>query len=182
MMLISDYMLAQNQALHDAPEGFGGSGHRHLHRVVEFARMLRAKSILDYGCGEGTLKWGKRTPSALRALMREYDPAVRGKEELPEPADLVVSTDVFEHVEPDCLDAVVAHIAQLSRKGCYLVIATRPANKLLPDGRNAHLIVQPPGWWAKVLFDGLAAFRSLRFENVCKKDGRPHELRLWGIR
>jgi hypothetical protein len=27
------------------------------------------------------------------------------------------------------------------------VIANRPAKKLLPDGRNAHLIQQPRDWW-----------------------------------
>jgi hypothetical protein len=27
------------------------------------------------------------------------------------------------------------------------VIATRPAKKHLPDGRNAHLIVQDSDWW-----------------------------------
>jgi hypothetical protein len=35
----------------------------------------------------------------------------------------------------------------LFNKNAFLIIATSPAKKFLPDGRNAHLIVETPGWW-----------------------------------
>jgi hypothetical protein len=62
-------------------------------------------------------------------------------------ADLVTCTDVMEHVEPDRLEAVFTHIRQLARKAAFFVIATRPANKRLPNGGNAHLIIEPASWW-----------------------------------
>jgi hypothetical protein len=33
------------------------------------------------------------------------------------------------------------------QKAGWFRIACYPAKKHLPDGRNAHLIVQPPEWW-----------------------------------
>ena len=32
-------------------------------------------------------------------------------------------------------------------KSAWLIIACYPAKKILPDGRNAHLIVENPTWW-----------------------------------
>ena len=46
-----------------------------------------------------------------------------------------------------------------ARVGVY-TIATGPAMKTLPDGRNAHLIQQGPEWWMPKLF---ARFRVLNF-------------------
>ena len=65
----------------------------------------------------------------------------------PRPAALVVALDTLEHVEPACLDAVLSHIASLTRQLFFADIALRPASKFLPDGRNAHLLVESPNWW-----------------------------------
>jgi hypothetical protein len=46
---------------------------------------------------------------------------------------------------------VLAHLAALAGKALYLVIATRPANAVLPDGRNAHLLVRSADWWLERL-------------------------------
>jgi hypothetical protein len=103
--------------------------------------------ILDYGCGRGTLK--DALPSS--ADVREYDPGIPGKDAAPAPANAVICTDVLEHVEADQLDGVLAHLAQLVRSYGLFVICCRPAKEKLPDGRNAHLIVQPPFWWMEQL-------------------------------
>ncbi len=60
---------------------------------------------------------------------------------------------MLEHIEPDCLQDVLAHIRGLTRKCCFIVVAMRPSIKLLPDGRNAHLIVQPVRWWMAKLME-----------------------------
>jgi hypothetical protein len=66
----------------------------------------------------------------------------------PPAADLVVCFDVLEHVEPEYLDEVIRHIKSKTRKVAHFVIANVPdETKLLPDGRNPHLIVEPPNWW-----------------------------------
>lgn len=129
-----------------AEKRWGKDGHSHAPEVTVFADALGAESILDYGCGRGTLAEALKP----RRVM-EYDPGVEGKDKPPKPADLVVSTDVLEHIEPALLDGVLGHLSRLAGKGCYLVIATTPAREILADGRNAHLIVQPPAWWLEQL-------------------------------
>lgn len=126
--------------------GWGASGYSWANVVKGFAEQLGAKSILDYGCGRGTLK------QAMAGWdVREYDPGIIGKDVLPEPADLVVATDVLEHIEPDKLGHVLTHIRGLARKGVFLNIAMGPAKEVLADGRNAHLIQQQPKWWDEQL-------------------------------
>lgn len=127
--------------------GWGGSGGSHAEEVMLYAAKLGATSVLDYGCGRGTLK--KMLPDSWD--VREYDPGIIGKDTPPQPADLVVATDVLEHVEPERLLKVLWHLRALARKGLFLVIATSTAKEILPDGRNAHLIVKPSEWWTTQL-------------------------------
>lgn len=145
--LVSDQYRDQLRMLH-AGRVWGDEGHLWAGRVTRFGRRLGALTVLDYGCGSGTL-----APAiAGRFEVREYDPGVPGKDALPAPADLLVATDVMEHIEPEALDAVLAHMAALAGKGVFLAVATGPASARLPDGRNAHLIVEPAAWWlAKLL-------------------------------
>lgn len=176
MDLISSKYLELNRQMHEAPEGFGGSGYKELERVLRFASNVKARSILDYGCGEGTLKKAL-IKAGWKGTITEYDPAVRGKSKLPKPADLVVCTDVLEHVEPDCLDNVLVHLKSLTIKACYAVIATRPANKLLPTGQNAHLIIEDTPWWLDRLH--ASGWKTEGSVDIRKPDGRPHVVRVW---
>jgi 2-polyprenyl-3-methyl-5-hydroxy-6-metoxy-1,4-benzoquinol methylase len=100
---------------------------------------------LDYGCGQGAL--GR----ALNQEISEYDPAIAGKDSSPQPADLVICTDVLEHIEPECLESVLDHLKSLTKEALFAVISTRPAKKTLADGRNAHLIIEPWSFWEEKL-------------------------------
>ena len=148
--LISQEYLQQNAMLHTAPAGYGGGGYKQLNSVLKFAIETESKSILDYGCGEGTLKKAIKE-SGWEHYVGEYDPAIYHKAVLPKPADLVVCSDVLEHIERDKICNVLCHIGRLAKKGIYLYIATRPANKFLPDGRNTHLIVEGWKWWQQII-------------------------------
>lgn len=144
--LISHEYLQSQQQMHAHPRGYGGRGYVWANTVIEIAKRYDAHSICDYGAGQGTL--GK----ALRAagyVCRDYDPAIPGWDGPPGFADMVCSCDVLEHIEPEKLDNVLAHIRALARKVIFLVIATRPANKLLPNGHNAHLIIESKQWWSE---------------------------------
>lgn len=129
--------------------GWGASGYSHADDVIKFAWSIAGHSFLDYGCGRGTLK----AHLGPKWDVREYDPGVEGKDALPEPADIVVATDVLEHIEPDRLSNVLQHIRGLARLGVFLNISLKPAREVLADGRNAHLIVKPHTWWLKTLTD-----------------------------
>lgn len=173
--LISKGYEKQNRLLHADPRGFGGDGKKHAERVLEFARKVGARSICDYGCGEGTLK---RAMVALgwQGFFCEYDPAMSGKDSLPKPAHLVACTDVLEHIEPDRLDNVLRHIWAVAETSAFMAIATRPANKHLPDGRNAHLIIETPQWWVDKL-EAVGWTVAERFEKT--KEGKAREVWLW---
>jgi 2-polyprenyl-3-methyl-5-hydroxy-6-metoxy-1,4-benzoquinol methylase len=140
-MLISPEYAGLNRQLHDSRRDYGAIGHKWIGKAAEICRRYGYKTVLDYGCGKGTLK--ARSPEWMAVF--EYDPAIEGKE-TPHPADLVVCTDVLEHVEPDCLDAVLSHIRECGKR-YLLVVNTTPSNKRLSDGRNAHLIVEDHDWW-----------------------------------
>lgn len=178
--LISPQMLKQNRLLHsNKKEGFGGSGHKQAERVIEFAIKMRSRDLLDYGCGQGTLRKQLKKMKA-KIKVYEYDPAVKGKDIVPCRCDMVVSTDVLEHVEPELLDNVLKHICSLSRKAVYLAIATRPANKILPNGNNAHLIIEGADWWREQIVKH--NWTILAMQDVRKggtPDGPNHEVRFW---
>jgi len=135
-----------NRLLHESDPAYGsGSGAKYAQFVLETMRRTKSSTVLDYGCGKGTL--GK----ALGAFVANYDPAVPEWAEMPSPSDLVVCTDVLEHIEPEQLEAVISHIRRLALRAVLFVIACREAKKTLADGRNAHLIVEPPEWWIELL-------------------------------
>ena len=143
-LITADYR-ELNRQLHVSNPLYGTSGVKHIETVLKLAEGIKTQSILDYGCGKGLLAKGLPFP------IWEYDPAIEGKDELPRPADLVVCTDVLEHIEPDLLKPVLADLARCVKKVGYFVVHTGPAVKKLTDGRNAHLIQQGKAWWEKVL-------------------------------
>ncbi len=145
--LISPEYVAINRRLHDERDDYGAKAFKDAPLVVSLARQNGLKVLLDYGCGKGTLK-----PAVLAAnpelVVLEYDPAIPGKDTLPTtPVDAVVALDVMEHVEPERLDDVLQSMVALRPRCVFFLVATRPAMKSLPDGRNAHLIIQPTEWW-----------------------------------
>lgn len=148
MTLITDTYLGQQKAMHADPRGYGTRGDKWAAYVAGMANEVFATSILDYGCGQGSLG---RAMRASGWPVTDYDPAIKGKDAPPEPADLVVCTDVLEHVEPDCIDAVLDDLKRVTRKRAFIVVSLVPAGKDLPDGRNAHILLQPREWWAEKL-------------------------------
>ena len=147
MPLISPEYLEQNKALH-ARTTYGAGSFRWSDLVTNLRDELGATTVLDYGCGRGTLGIALGNPEWLS----EYDPAIPGKDTVPEKAvDLVVCTDVLEHIEPENLGEVLEHLRKLARKALFLVISTRPSSKTLNDGRNAHISLMSPAEWRAVL-------------------------------
>jgi hypothetical protein len=168
MKTISDDYRDLNAELHERHGGYGSKGRTWAPRLAAYCSTWNITSLLDYGCGKGSLK------PALLALMPtldvlEYDPAVPGKDGEPGTADMVVCCDVLEHVEPAYIDAVVQDVMQHARKVALLAIACRPGKRVLANGKPDHITVQPPAWWAKRLeqHGRWAAIPSLRDREHC---------------
>ena len=148
--LISSNYVEQNKKLHDTNEQYGTNSYTRAPNIIEVANWVSARSILDYGCGKAMLHSALQARSGefmQQCTITNYDPAIPEFSEAPDPADLVVCTDVLEHVEPECLSNVLTDLRRLTLKMLYLAIAIRPSSKFLPDGRNSHLIVEPASWW-----------------------------------
>jgi len=143
--LISAEYTHLNAEMHRVNLAYGVGGGKHAETVLKLAKSIESQSVLDYGCGKGYL--GKALPFPIW----EYDPAIPEKSSAPRPADLVVCTDVLEHIEPDKLPFVLDHLSRVTRKVGFLVIHTGPALKTLPDGRNTHLIQHGRIWWKREL-------------------------------
>lgn len=165
---ISGEYRAQLEMLHKQRK-WGNDGGKHAEHVHLLAVQTGVTTILDYGCGEGALgrAWKERGYIESGIRIMEYDPGMDGKAGLPKPVEMTVCTDVLEHVEPDKLDAVLDHMFRITGQMAYVVIATRPANAVLPDGRNAHLIVEDWAWWSKKL-----KAVGWKISRVIERDGR----------
>lgn len=132
-----------NKILHQQNLNYGASGYKRAEIVLTLSKKYNTTDILDYGCGKGTLA------NSMPFPIKEYDPAISGKDITPFPADIVICTDVLEHIEPEYLDNVLGDLQRLIKKIGFFVIHTGAAIKQLPDGRNTHLIQQSRSWWWK---------------------------------
>lgn len=148
--LISPVLRDLNRQLHRTNPAYGAGGARHVEVVLKLIEQLKQAqlkqpTVLDYGCGKGHL--GKALPFPIW----EYDPAITGQEEAPRPADLVVCTDVLEHVEPEKLLPVLGDLSRCIKQVAYFNIHTGPAAKCYADGRNTHLLQRDAEWWRDIL-------------------------------
>ena len=141
-MLITEEYRAANAHLHATTE-FGTTAPRFERSIRHMAGLYHAASFVDYGSGRN--RWVERMFPL--AAVQSYDPAVPDLAEPARPADMLVCCDVLEHIEPELLPNVLADMRRCALRCAFVTIATRPAKKVLPDGRNAHLIVEPADWW-----------------------------------
>jgi len=152
MPLISDEYLSVLRESHVKHPGWGTSAGKHADIVQFFVDQVRPRDILDYGCGKGELFRSMHLGDVDGDYLNEYDPAIVGREKIHQTMfDMVCCIDVLEHIEPDLIDDVLAHLGRLVGMIGYFVISTRPASHILPDGRNAHLIVKSANWWREQL-------------------------------
>lgn len=141
--LISPEYLEQQRQLHGERDDYGVSAATHAQLVMQIAMATNSRSILDYGCGKAVLQ-----EALPQFQITCYDPAIDAFSVYPtSPHDLVYCGDVLEHIEPDRIDNVLDELERLSVRACIVSVSTREAKKILPDGRNAHLIVMPYNWW-----------------------------------
>lgn len=148
-MLISEGYREQQKALHDKHEDYGSASLMYAPIVGKIANAYKVKELLDYGAGKLRLWEAINTRKLIDHPIQyiAYEPSDERFAETPDPAQMVACIDVLEHIEPDLLDNVLDDLERVTRQICILSITTVPAMKALPDGRNAHLIVQPMEWW-----------------------------------
>lgn len=126
----------------------------HVDMIYALNKKLKLNSVLDYGCGHGKQwterKFHKKMKIPEYAL---YDIAYPDWTEMPEGKyDLVISTDVLEHIPVgELLDEALENIFSKANKAVFLKIGTTPARKVLANGQNAHCTIKSEDEWRSVL-------------------------------
>lgn len=149
MQLISDEYKQLNKKFHHDCEKYGVGGPRWSEAISNIVRTYKIKTILDYGCGKGTLR------PLIKDMVKtyeNYDPCIEEFSVCPHDTfDLVICMDVMEHVELRFTDNILSHIFRCSGKFVFFNIATSLASKTLPDGRNTHINIMPEREWLQKL-------------------------------
>jgi hypothetical protein len=161
-ILISEDYRKMQQQLHENPD-YGVASVVYASLVAQVIEGVGAQEMLDYGAGKGrlgiTLKEHLKSPLSIR----HYDPAIPAWSARPEPCGFVACIDVLEHIEPALLDHVLDDLQRVTAHVGIFTVHTGAAKKVLPDGRNAHLIQEPPAWWLPKF---LARFELMTFNRM----------------
>ena len=154
MPLTRENFINQYSEIHKKKR-YGHTSKSLLHLLLPYIEEIEAKSILDYGCGQSSLIdelkdiFDPNDEGNIKTF--RYDPAIDGYAKLPEEkVDLVICTDVLEHIPCQDLDQVIEKILALGQQAIF-VIATKKAREILPDGSNAHCSVYNKYWWLDMI-------------------------------
>ena len=145
-VLITEEYRRLQEELHRNPDyGVASVGYAPL--VASVLKQVGMAELLDYGAGKGRLGLELRKHIEWPLTIHHYDPAVPEWSAPPAPCMFVACIDVLEHIEPQLLEYVLDDLKRVTAGAGVFTVHTGPAVKMLPDGRNAHLIQQPPEWW-----------------------------------
>lgn len=151
-------LIEQYRILHQDPKVFRGlSVLPYAGEIKKLCAETGAKTLLDFGAGKAqqyqppyeVQKW-------WGVEVRAFDPAVPGLSKKPDSSlrfDGVLCIDVLEHLEANRIQGVIEQLFTYGTKFVFLTACLRAANRKLPDGRNAHLTVQPLDWWSGLIKD-----------------------------
>ncbi len=137
------------KTMHKMNTSYGGGGIDCIAAISALIDFLKPKTILDYGCGKGGLvkALAEKYPNVK---VYGYDPAVEKFSKMPvDKADLVVNTDVLEHIPEDELPETVARIASISQNVFFHLHHAKAAS-ILPNGENAHCTIWSPQQYANL--------------------------------
>lgn len=151
-MLISEDYRKQQESLHENPD-YGVASIQYAPLVSEIVNKLGVTHLLDYGAGKMRLFQNLHGLVKHPMKLQAYDPGIEKLSAPPVPAEMVACIDVLEHIEPELLDNVLDDLVRVTEVVGFFTIHTGPAVKVLPDGRNAHLIQQPMEWWLPKIWE-----------------------------
>jgi hypothetical protein len=145
MFNLYDIYLEQAKQYHKDDKNWQGIAlKKFIPAINQIIKDKGIESILDYGCGKA-----KHHPKEWNAT--KYDPAIAEYQNKPtDKFDLVISTDVLEHIPIDNLKDVIDEIFTYSKKWVFVSVCCRKANAILPNGYNAHATIESAKWWREL--------------------------------
>ena len=155
--------------------------------LMSLVKENNCKTLLDYGCGKA-IPYDKdrckevdlRHPIQKLCNLKSfdlYDPAYEKYSKLSKKKyDIVVCTDVLEHIAEQDIDYVLTEILSRSKKIVFLNISCQPALKHFKEGKfkgkNVHISVFDPSWWGHKIGNIWNKFNHLKVYTLCEtKEG-----------
>lgn len=140
-------LIEQYRKLHSENGTYGKTSLRLRNHFQRYVDQLNPGTVLDYGCGKSKLIDNLET----NAQLYRYDPAIPEYSEKPEDTfDLVINTDVLEHIPENLLPGILSNIKHISKNAAFCICLVEAVHTL-PDGSNCHLTVRPVKWWIRTL-------------------------------
>lgn len=121
-----------------------------VNEISLFIDYLKPKNVLDYGCGNGVLlKLLKHKYTKINIDV--YDPAIKEFSVIPQNHyDMIINTDVLEHIPKSDICDVLNHIKSLSNN-VFFCLHHGKARTILPNGENAHITIKPKEWYHNLM-------------------------------
>ncbi len=160
--LISEDYRRMQQELHEDPQ-YGTASVLYAPLVAHVMNSVSATEVLDYGAGKGRLGKILLEDPPCPLTIHHYDPAIPEWSAPAQPCHFVACIDVLEHIEPHLIDNVLDDLKRVTQSYGVFTVHTGAAVKVLADGRNAHLIQQPPSWWLPKF---MSRFELVQFSRV----------------
>ena len=144
-MSLYDIYLEQAKLYHQEDKIWQGTSIiNYIPKINQIIKDKDIKTILDYGCGKA-----KHQPKEWNAI--KYDPAIQEYQNKPQDKyDLVISTDVLEHIPVENLKQTIEEIFGYANKWVFVSVCCRKAEAILPNGYNAHATIESVKWWREV--------------------------------
>jgi hypothetical protein len=144
-MSLYDIYLEQAKLYHQEDKIWQGTSIiNYIPKINQIIKDKDIKTILDYGCGKA-----KHHPKEWNAI--KYDPAIKEYQNKPQDKyDLVISTDVLEHIPVENLKQTIDEIFGYSNKWVFVSVCCRKAEAILPNGYNAHATIESAKWWREL--------------------------------
>jgi len=152
-MTISDEYRKELVRVHTETEWGVTGGTLSGKAVIDFLKSRPdLKTILDYGCGRGSLKQYVEENGVTDREWTLYDPAMEQYNNKPTGTfDLVITTDVLEHVEPHMTNKVLRELYDYSDNvllndiACYYTYRYFTGGPYI--GQDLHINIEAPDVW-----------------------------------
>lgn len=160
----------QYKLLYKKVPSYGKTGSGSYNRLKKIIEDRNIGSVWDFGCGINCSLINELKKIYPKKTITGYDPAAEIETSIlknvisMDSVDMIVSTDCLEHLWEDEIDVCFEIFNKKFPRYIYLVISTRLAKTILPNGTNAHKTVKSADWWRNKLNTNFKNFKVSQFE------------------
>ncbi|MFN3880266.1 MAG: methyltransferase domain-containing protein [Nitrincola lacisaponensis] len=144
-------MIEQYKKIHSEKPDYGNLSvlDKNYDYIKSILSFLKPKNFIDFGCGKGVLADTLSKDFSIHSF--KYDPAIPKFANTPTGEfDVLINTDVLEHIPETDLDSVINHMRSLSSIA-IIVVHLALSQEILPNGENAHCTIKSPSEWKVLL-------------------------------